>query len=435
MADESRVPVDETPSISGGADDEGAPNTVLPVVAGVVLLIGAVLLAWSQLGTGGGGAPPANAGGPGHGPTSKSDKKPVAVTVAVVEEDALTEEQRIPAEILPSRRAMLKAKSGGTLLRLRKRLGDVVAAGELIGTIEAGTLPAEVKRAEALTLVATARKARQAVVVEQLERDLARKVKLEGEGATSRTERERTENDLALARADLSIAAAEEARAQADVDILRMKLDDTRVVSPFSGRVARVHVDEGSDVTPGAALLDIVADTTPHVAFSVRESERARLRVGAPVDMRVPNAAGDFDIVRGEVERIGAELDPASRTLQVEAKLLVDENTPPLMPGTFVDVALALGATEAGLVVPREALIGRGPVRTLYLVEDGKVRAVDVNVLVEDARRAAVSGTTAGAEIVVQGRDLVSDGAKVEVTSRAAPAVKKAAAERTGATP
>jgi hypothetical protein len=107
--------------------------------------------------------------------------------------------------------------------------------------------------------------------------------------------------------------------------------------------------------------------------------------------------------------------------LQVEAKLLVDADTPSLLPGTFVDVVLALGATEAGLVVPREALIGRGPVRTLYVVENGAVRAVDVTVLVEDGKRAAVSGTTAGTEFVVQGRDLVTDGAKVDVQSRMVP--------------
>jgi RND family efflux transporter MFP subunit len=414
MADELRMPDDGHLQPPPAAVAEEPPSTVLPVIAGLVLMVGAALLAWSQLGGGGGGQTPGPAS---TGP--KADKKPVAVTVAVVEEDALTDEQRIPAEILPSRRAALKAKSAGTLLRLKKRLGDVVAAGELIGNIDAGTLPAEVKRAEALALIATARKDRQAVVVEQLKRDLARKVKLESEGATSRTERERVENDIALAEADLSIAAAEETRAKADVDILRMKLEDTRVVSPFSGRVARIHVDEGSDVTPGTALLDVVADTTPHVAFSVRESERARLRVGAPVDMRVPNASGGFDIVRGEVERIGAELDPSTRTLQVEAKLLVDANTPMLMPGTFVDVVLALGASEAGLVVPREALIGRGPMRTLYVVESGQVRAVDVTVLIEDGQRAAVSGTTAGAEFVLQGRDLVKDGVRVDVQGRA----------------
>lgn len=405
MADDARDQSEKT-------REDAAPSTTLPVVSGVVLLIGAGLLAWSELssGGGGGGAPP-----PGHGGGAKMpEKKPVAVTTAVVVEDALTEEQRIPGEVLSSRRAALKAEASGTLLRVRKKLGEKVNAGELLATIEAGTLPAEVERAVALAQIASARRERQAVVVEQLKRDVARKQKLESEGATSKTDREQTEHALALADADLAIAVAEEARARADVRILEMRLDDTRVTAPFSGKIARAYVDEGTVVTAGAPLFDIVDDLAPKVAFNVRESERARLRPGAPVIVQTLTS-GEGAVVTGEVERIGAEVDPSTRTVLVEARLSIGPDVAAPLPGTFVDVTLALGATEQGLVVPTEALIGRGPVRTLYVVEDGLVKAVDVTVIVEDGARAAVSGAAKGAEVVVDGRDLVKDGSKVDV--------------------
>jgi len=387
---------------------EAPPSTTLPVVSGVVLLVGALLLAWSELSSGGGG----KAGVVEQ--QKPMERKPVAVTTAVVAFDALTAEQRIPGEILPSRRAGLKAKASGTLFRVKKKLGDKVLSGELIALIEAGTLPAEVERAVALSQIASAQRERQAVVVEQLTRDVARKQKLESEGATSKTDREQTEHALALARSDLAIAAAEEARARADVRILEMRLEDTRVTAPFSGKIARVYVDEGTVVTAGAPLVDVVDDLAPKVAFSVRESERARLRPGAPVVVTVQT--GDEPLlVTGEVERIGAEVDPSTRTVLVEARLVVAADGPSPLPGTFVDVTLALGATEQGLVVPSEALIGRGPVRTLFVVEDGQAKAVDVTVLVEDGARAAVSGAKDGAEVVVDGRDLIKDGTKVDV--------------------
>jgi RND family efflux transporter MFP subunit len=377
-------------------------------VAGVVLLGGAGLLAATMLGGAeddGLGSKGGGWGGPGGGAPSG----PAAVRVHDVEVGSLTQQRRVPGEIFVRRRATLRARSTGEVTRVGVKLGQEVKAGDLVASLDPGTLPAEVARAEALLAAAKARTGRALAVLAQAQRDQKRTQNLATQKAASTAELETAASAVALAQADVAIGRAEEDRAAADLAVLQVRQRQTWMTAPFSGRVATLHVEQGTMMSAGEPVAVLVANEAPRVRFAVGESEATALRLGAPVQIRVGGVR-----VPGEIDALGAEVEPESRTLAVEATLNVPEEGQ-LLPGTFVEVEVALGATESATVVPLEALLGNGPVRKVIVVEQGKARVVETRVLLEDGEKAAVSGVHEGQRVVVGGLDGLKDGADVEV--------------------
>ncbi len=407
------LPDDVVHSDAAAHDAARQRGSALPIVAGVALLIGAGLLSFGVLSGGGDAAPAAGfagARGPG-GPAGAAG--PVPVRVAVVEKGELSKQRRLPGEIVAERRAALSAEVGGQIDSMPKRLGEAVKQGELLVAINAGALPAELKRAGASAEVAKARADRARIVLEQRRRDVERRVGLAKSGAVSASELDATRTELKTAEVDLALADAEARRADAETEALRVRLAETRVRAPFDGHIAAAHVDPGTIVSAGRLLIEVVSTGAPLVRFSVGEGDAAALARGQKVQLKT--AVGEHE---AEIVRIGAAVDPESRTLPVEARLVTEgDGVPPqdALPGMFVEVALEAHAPDESVVVPLSALAGKGPQRTAFTVQDGVAKARSVRILLDDGVRAAVSGLSAGERVVVVGADALADGQKLQV--------------------
>lgn len=406
------APAPDGPRSDNDTAVTGAPKptgTLAPVIAGVAILIGAGVLAFGVLG-GGGAAAPKKGGWGGHG--GGGGQKPAAavpVRVGPVAIGELSTERRVPGELVAERRAALNAEVGGAVARLPHRLGAEVKKGALLVAIDPGSLPAELKRAEAAAEVAVARAEKGKIVTAKLQRDLERRERLAKEGAVSAGELDQARTDLKTAEVDEALAAAEARRADADTEALRVRLTKTRVRAPFAGRVAQVHVDAGTVVAPGTLLVEVVDDSAPIVRFSVAEGEVGVLTPGTPV--QVFTAKGK---VPATVQRVGAAVDASSRTLPIEASL--DERAEHALPGMFVEVGLSAEAPSDAPVVPLAALVGQGARRRAFIVDgEGVARATDVVVLLHDGKSAAVRGLQPGQTIVLEGAHNARDGEKVEV--------------------
>lgn len=403
----------DDPALGDPAGEEAGARrgTLFPIVAGVVLLAGALLLSFGVL-SGGGGGGPAGGGGPGFGGAPGGPAQVVPVRLATVEKGELSRERRLPGEIVAERRAALHAEVGGQVNTLPKRLGEPVKQGELLVTLDAGALPAEVRRAEASAEVARARADRARIVLEQRQRDVERRVGLAKEGAVSASELDATRTELKTAEVDLALAEAEARRADAETEALRVRLAQTRVRAPFDGTIAAVHVDPGTIVSAGRLLVEVVSQGAPLVRFSIGEGDAAALERGEKVRLKTALAEHEAEVIR-----IGSAVDPESRTLPVEARLLVPEGQavpPDALPGMFVEVSLEANAPPESLVVPLTALAGKGAQRTAFVDDGGVARARAVRVLLDDGKHAAVSGLSAGERVVVVGADTLRDGQKIE---------------------
>lgn len=86
-------------------------------------------------------------------------------------------------------------------------------------------------------------------------------------------------NELESGSRTEHVKAAEAAVRSVDAQIeqARIELDDSKLVAPFSGFIVARHADEGTVVTPGSPVLEIVESGTAEVRVSLPESVAASL--------------------------------------------------------------------------------------------------------------------------------------------------------------
>jgi RND family efflux transporter MFP subunit len=184
--------------------------------------------------------------------------------------------------------------------------------------------------------------------------------------------------------------------------------DYSTLAAPFSGVVITRTVEPGNLAMPGSPLLSIEQDGLYRLEASVDESRLASVRVGQAVEAVLE---GDRRL-NARVSEIVPSVDAASRTYIVKLDLPA---TSQLRTGMFGRAIFPL-STQKIVAVPQDALMERGQLQSVFVVEDGAVHTR----LVTTGRRtgAAVevlSGLNAGEKVVLPVPVGLQDGAKVEV--------------------
>ena len=100
------------------------------------------------------------------------------------------------------------------------------------------------------------------------------------------------ERQVGTSQAQIGQAEAQLKAAQADAEQARLKLQDTVVASPISGRVGDRTVRVGQLVSPGTRLMSIVPVSDVYLTANFKETQVARMRPGQPVKIHVDALAG-----------------------------------------------------------------------------------------------------------------------------------------------
>ncbi|WP_437299199.1 efflux RND transporter periplasmic adaptor subunit [Sorangium sp. So ce426] len=242
--------------------------------------------------------------------------------------------------LLSHRSVNLAARNDGRLRAVHVRLGDRVAAGDLLATLDLQTLRSD-------TAVATAALRGAEVALDRAGEELAeaeerhrRKQALAAEGLASGEDLSASEHQTAVARLQVDAAAAELREKRARVGQLRGVEADTEIRAPFAGRVVARYAEPGESVSTTLPILRLISDDGLLVRFAVPEEHRAEVDEGASVRVR----AGGLEL-RGTVETMAPEIDAVSRALVVEARIEPgDAPREPLVAGEMARVFPAEGA-------------------------------------------------------------------------------------------
>lgn len=181
-------------------------------------------------------------------------------------------------------------------------------------------------------------------------------------------------------------------------------LADTRLRTPIAGIVEKKYVDTYQRVSPGEIVVRIVDPVTRTVKFTMPESGISLL------DNPLTRFSVTFD--NFPERRFEARLKDWVRTSAdgtgVPVSLAVDVSDGyRVSPGMACMVRVALVSPEGGVVVPLSAVwtSARSPQPRVWVVADGRVRAVDVTlgplygsdmVVVERGLRPEMRVVTAG---------------------------------------
>lgn len=213
----------------------------------------------------------------------------------------------------------------------------------------------------------------------------------------------------------LEIARAALKRAEAQVAAAETGAGDYEIRAPWDGIVSKVWISEGNYVAPRAPLVELYDPASLRVRFSVPEKDVRELKLNVPVTVKL-DAWPDRSF-KGTIERIYPQLDPATRTLMVEARL---EAEVPLLSGLFARVEVPIETAVGATVIPSGALLalpGGGTV--VFVAQDEKAVRRPVKTGLEAGGYVQVlDGVAPGEEVIVRGQENLKDGAPIKIMGR-----------------
>lgn len=201
-------------------------------------------------------------------------------------------------------------------------------------------------------------------------------------GASSPTAREN--RDLALREPQLRAAQVALDAAKSGLDKALLDLERTTVKAPFDGVVVLENIGVGMVVGPASQLGTFVATDEFWVTVSIPSSAVARLRFptesspGSAVTVRY--RAGDVEgTIQGELLRLLPDVDPQGSMARIITRIPSPlDQTPPLLLGTYVSVAIEAEPLDDAAEIPRAALQEGDVVYVMTPEETLEIRPVTV---------------------------------------------------------
>lgn len=366
-------------------------RNVLPVVAGIGLLL---------------------AGGCGRHEQQAPAAQPAAVVKGIqlltVQETQVPEGFVAVGTVRSRNSAQVASRIAGTVTTVAVREGDRVAKGRHLLSIDAAEQTAGAAAARAGAEEARRGLAEARSRLELAEVTYARFNTLYKEEAATRQELDSRKADR-----DVAVQAVARAEARLEQSLQVERAAGTvagygRVVAPIGGVVTAKSVASGMTVFPGVPLLTIEEEGGYRLEAQVPESTLSSVKPGQAVDVTVDGARLKG---KGRVAEIVPAADQATRTFTVK----IDLGGSGLRSGMF-GRAQFTSASRPGLLVPKGAVVERGALTSLWVVERERIARLRLVKLgaVQGGDVEVLSGLSAGETVVVGGVARVTDGARVE---------------------
>jgi RND family efflux transporter MFP subunit len=180
--------------------------------------------------------------------------------------------------------------------------------------------------------------------------------------------------------------------------------------APLDGAVRERQVATGEYRGPGTPVMTIVRTHPLRLKLAVPERETSGLRPGLPVMVSVE---GDTHQYEARLERIGAAVDEANRTLPIEA--MVPNAQDVLRPGQFATAEIIVSQRDSALVIPRDSIVTFAGVQKVLTIKDGRAHETRIRTGRRDGDRIEVLEGLADGDTVIREPGNLVDGARVQV--------------------
>jgi RND family efflux transporter MFP subunit len=325
---------------------------------------------------------------------AKAERKPVPVDVDSI------------GTVTPISSVALKSRVETTIVSVHFEDGAKVNEGDLLFTLDARQIDAQIEQAEGML-------AKDQAQLEGAQRDLRRYSDLIGKGATTQVN-----VDNAKTQADILIGTIKSD--QSALDNFKVQKSYTTIRAPFSGRISAANVKIGNFVRPAdTAPLAVINQMAPvYVTFAIPQRVLVDLRDamatgGSKVIATIPGHQRSED---GKVAMVENSVD--STTGMVTVRGIMNNERETLWPGILVNTKLII-RTEEAITVPTAAVQRSQDGNYVFVVRDGvaKVQPVKVDRTFQGTSVIA-EGLSGDENIVVDGQLLLSDGSRVEPRAR-----------------
>jgi RND family efflux transporter MFP subunit len=320
---------------------------------------------------------------------AKAERKPVPVDVDSI------------GTVTPISSVALKSRLETTIVRVHFEDGAKVNEGDVLFTLDARQIDAQIEQAEGML-------ARDQASLEGAQRDVRRFSDLIGKGATTQVNL-----DNAKTQADVLIGTIK--ADQSALDNLKVQKSYTVIRAPFSGRISAANVKVGNFVRPAdTAPLAVINQMAPvYVTFAIPQRVLVDLRdamaTGGPkVIATIP---GHQRSEAGKVAMVENTVDSTTGMITVRGIMSNDNET--LWPGTLVNTNLVI-RTEEAVTVPTAAVQRSQNGNFVFIMQDGKAHVQPVNVSrTFQGISVVASGLSGGEDVVTDGQLLLSEGTPI----------------------
>lgn len=355
--------------------------------------------------TPGAGAMGGGRGGPGGGAGRVQQ-----IQTGLITSGKISEKVALTGSLRPKQQVDVNPRIAGRITQINVDVGQSVARGTLIATIEDDEIRQQIERSKASIAVADASIAQREAELSNAKVELDRRKQLVRDGVLSQQELDGLEMRHRVAASQLELARAQRRQSEAEQRELNIRQSQTRVFSPIAGVVARRLLDLGAMAGANTPIVTIVSVSPMVILANAAEQDISRIKKGAMVNVTIDSLPGQK--FSGRVMRISPLLDPQTRNGQVEIEI---PNTGGALKGEmFARVELNLGSERDTLLLPRDALVYRGEKPGVYTIEAEKAKFVEVETgLTQEDKVELLGGLKLGEKVITQGVNLVKDGDRV----------------------
>ena len=180
---------------------------------------------------------------------------------------------------------------------------------------------------------------------------------------------ERNANLLGLnliSRLDYDNAEAQYKQTAAQDDYLRAIIGKKTIRAPFSGRLGIRLVNLGQMLHEGDPIVSLQSLDPVFVNFLLPQQQLGQIRTGFAV--RVTSDALAGQVIEGRITAINAEVDVATRSIQVQGTVANSKKL--LIPGMYVNVSIVLPDRENVLVIPTPSVLYAPYSDSVFIVEE-----------------------------------------------------------------
>ena len=355
----------------------------------------------------------------------------VAVGVTKVVRKSLGRDITISSELVPFQEIDVYAKESGYIKKLMVDYGTHVKAGEVMAILEIPELQAQLEEDQAgirnaMNQVTRAdhELSRYKAQYNALHLQYTRlnDVSQTQPGIVAQQEVDDAQGKDLAASSQVDAGQSALEAAQSQLSVTRAKLvhdqslfDYSKITAPFPGVVTERYANLGTLVQAGtgsqaAPIVKLSEDDLFRLVIPVPESYVRYIKVGDPVDVRVPSLNQTFP---GKVARFAVDIKEDTRTMHTEVDVANPKRL--LMPGLYADADLTLEHKEDIPTVPLVAVNHEGGKTSVYVVDaNGEIedRPITLGIQTENDAE-VVAGLTEGEEVVVSDRSGLKPGEHV----------------------
>jgi RND family efflux transporter MFP subunit len=261
----------------------------------------------------------------------------------------------------------IASQSMGNIIEVRAQEGDRVQSGQVLAVIDDAQLRAGVQQSEAAVNAAQKEVSSAETELTLAQSTLKRYQQLFDKKSVSPQEFDEMKTRSQAAEARRDMARAGEAQASATLTQAKTSLGNTQVRAPFAGVVTEKKTEAGAFASPGMPLFILEDSTRYRLETAVDENDIHFVRAGEAVPVLLDSIDGAA--FRGKVTQIVPAADAASHSFVVKIGLPADAR---LHSGLFGRAHFPRG-TRSAVLVPRNAIVERGQLRGVFVVDANQI--------------------------------------------------------------